>query len=60
VSRCDIDALHTHGYSDEQILEAILVVGLAKYANYVSFGLGAVPDFNVSSVVQQHSQVASP
>jgi alkylhydroperoxidase family enzyme len=60
VSRCDIDALHTHGYSDEQILEAILVVGLAKYANYVSFGLGTVPDFNVSSVVQQHSQVASP
>ena len=60
VSRRDIDALHTYGYSDEQILEAILVVGLAKYANCVSFGLGTVPDFNVSPVVQQHSQVASP
>ena len=60
VKRRDIDALRTYGFSDEQILEAILVVGLAKYANYVSFGLGTVPDFNVSPVVQQHSQVASP
>src|SRR5437867_5022503 len=34
VSRGDIDALHTYGYSDEQILEAVLVVGLAKFANF--------------------------
>ncbi len=48
VSRSDIDALHTYGYSDEQILETVVVVGLAKFANYVSFGLGTLPDFDAS------------
>jgi len=28
-----------------QILEAVMCVGLAKFANYVGFGLGTVPDF---------------
>src|SRR5712692_3357438 len=27
ISRSDIDALHTYGYSDEQILETVVVVG---------------------------------
>jgi alkylhydroperoxidase family enzyme len=48
ISRSDIDALHTYGYSDEQILETVVVVGLAKFANYVSFGLGTLPDFDAS------------
>jgi uncharacterized peroxidase-related enzyme len=46
ISRADIDALRPYGYSDEQIHEAVLVVGLAKFANYLSFGLGTVPDFD--------------
>ena len=46
VCRRDFNALHTYGYTDEQILEAVLIVGLAKYANAVAFGLGTVPDFD--------------
>ncbi len=41
----DIDDLRTYGFSDEQILEAVMCVGLAKFANCVGFGLGTVPDF---------------
>ena len=41
----DIDDLRTYGFSDQQILEAVMCVGLAKFANYVGFGLGTVPDF---------------
>jgi uncharacterized peroxidase-related enzyme len=41
----DIEALRTYGFSDQQILEAILMVGVAHFANVVSFGLGTLPDF---------------
>jgi len=45
VHKSDIDALHTYGFDDPQILEAVVVVGLAKFANFLAFGLGTVPDF---------------
>jgi uncharacterized peroxidase-related enzyme len=41
----DIEALRTYGFDDQQILETVVVVGLAKFANFVAFGLGTVPDF---------------
>jgi uncharacterized peroxidase-related enzyme len=41
----DIEILRTFGFSDQQIQEAVVVTGLARYANIVSFGLGTVPDF---------------
>ena len=50
ISRADVDALRTYGYSDEQIHETVLMVGLAKFANFVAFGLGTVPDFDNSRV----------
>ena len=50
VSRRDIDALHTYGFSDEQILETVVMVGLAKFANFIAFGLGTVPDFHSSKI----------
>jgi uncharacterized peroxidase-related enzyme len=50
ISKADIDALRTYGYTDEQIHETVLVVGLAKFANYISFGLGTVPDFDSSKI----------
>ena len=50
ISHADTDALRTYGYTDEQILEAVLMVGLAKFANFVAFGLGTVPDFDSSRV----------
>ena len=46
----DIEELRTYGFDDAHILEAILVVGLAHYANVVSFGLGTVPDFDAARV----------
>ena len=42
----DIDALRAYEYTDQQILEAVLVVGVAKFANLVAFGLGTLPDFD--------------
>lgn len=45
VSQADIEGLRTYGFTDQQILDAVLCVGLAKFANYIGFGLGTVPDF---------------
>ena len=44
----DVDRLRAVGFTDEHILEAVLMVGLAKWANCVAFGLGTVPDFENS------------
>lgn len=46
VAARDVEGLRTYGFNDEQILEAVLLTGLAKFANYVAFGLGAEPDFD--------------
>jgi uncharacterized peroxidase-related enzyme len=51
VDEDDIDGLRTYGFSDPQILETILMVGIAQFANTVSFGLGTVPDFDSSKIV---------
>ena len=59
VNRRDIDALHTYGYTDEQILETVLMVGLAKFANFVAFGLGTAPDFDPSKVVLRGAEAIS-
>ena len=53
VSRNDIESLRTFGYGDEQIMETVLLVGLAKFANFVAFGLGTVPDFDASRIQLQ-------
>jgi len=47
VTQDDIDDLKTYGFSDQQILEAVMCVGLAKFANFIGFGLGTVPDYEV-------------
>lgn len=46
----DIEILRTHGFGDQHILEMVIMVGLAKFANFVAFGLGTVPDFDTSKV----------
>lgn len=51
ISRRDIDALRTYGYTDQQILETVLTVGLAKFGNFVAFGLGTVPDFDPVNLI---------
>ena len=59
ISKSDVDALHTYGYNDEQILETVLMVGLAKFANFVSFGLGTAPDFDASKITFRPSAATS-
>jgi uncharacterized peroxidase-related enzyme len=46
INASDLEALRTYGFTEQQILEAILIVGWAKFANTVAFGLGTVPDFH--------------
>ena len=54
IAKRDIDVLRTYGYNDQQIMEAVLMVGLAKFANFVSFGLGTSPDFDPSKELLTH------
>ena len=51
IARQDIDDLRTYGFSDEQIMETVVVVGFAKFSNFVAFGLGTVPDFDSARIV---------
>ena len=63
IRKADVDDLRTYGYSDEQIHETVLMVGLAKFANFVSFGLGTVPDFDSSRIklpAEPANNTASP
>jgi uncharacterized peroxidase-related enzyme len=56
IARQDIDDLRTHGFSDEQIMEAVVVVGFAKFSNFVAFGLGTVPDFDSAKIAFGQSE----
>jgi len=49
----DIEELRAHGYTDQHILETVVMVGMAKFANFVSFGLGTEPDFDSSKIALQ-------
>jgi RNA polymerase sigma-70 factor (ECF subfamily) len=41
----DVESLRKSDFNDEQILEAVLMVGLAQLLNCVQMGLGTEPDF---------------
>lgn len=41
----DVEALRKSNFNDEQILEAVLMVGLTQFLNCIQFGLGTEPDF---------------
>jgi uncharacterized peroxidase-related enzyme len=58
VNQEDIDDLKTYGFNDQQILEAVMCVGLAKFANFVGFGLGTVPDYQVRLDLEKSKAVA--
>ena len=53
VGASDIEALRTYGFSEPQILEAVLLVAWAKFANTVAFGLGTVPDFQNRRIAEE-------
>jgi alkylhydroperoxidase family enzyme len=61
ISIADINTLRTYGYTDEQVLEAVVLVSYTKFANFLAFGLGTVPDFDSSRVsLQREAAVAAP
>jgi RNA polymerase sigma-70 factor, ECF subfamily len=41
----DVESLRKSNFNDEQILEAVLMVGLAQFLNCIQVGLGTEPDF---------------
>jgi RNA polymerase sigma-70 factor, ECF subfamily len=45
VTQAEIDGLRRHGFTDEQILESVVMTGLSSFLNTVQMGLGTVPDF---------------
>jgi len=45
VAADDVEHLRGRGFSEEQILEAVLMVGLTNLLNVVQMGLGTEPDF---------------
>ena len=59
VTAADIDTVRTYGYSDEQILETVLLVGYSKFANWVAFGLGTLPDFDSIKVQEVLASTAA-
>jgi uncharacterized peroxidase-related enzyme len=52
IDASDVEALRTYGFSEQQILEAIVTTGFAKFANVVAFGLGTVPDFQNRKIAE--------
>ncbi len=48
--RRDVEGLRTYGFTDAHVLEVVLMVGLAKFANTIAFGLGTVPDFDNAKI----------
>jgi len=46
----DVERLRAHGFSEEQILEAVLMVGLTNLLNVVQTGLGTESDFKPRAV----------
>jgi uncharacterized peroxidase-related enzyme len=58
IARRDIDALRTYGFGDAHVLEAVLMVGLARFSNIAAFGLGTVPDFAPVAIGGKDSDAA--
>src|SRR6478609_663093 len=44
VGRADLDALRGHGYTDEQVVDAVQCVGYFNFINRVLDGLGVDPE----------------
>jgi RNA polymerase sigma-70 factor, ECF subfamily len=55
----DIEALRAQGFSDEAILEAVVVTALALYRCTLSVALGPEPDFRPPNLQPKKDQAAS-
>ncbi|HVY92360.1 MAG TPA: peroxidase-related enzyme [Bryobacteraceae bacterium] len=60
MTQADIDTLRTFGFTDAQILEAIVMTGTAQFANMLSFALGTAPDFPNDGAVEAVAAHARP
>ncbi|HSE18885.1 MAG TPA: peroxidase-related enzyme [Pyrinomonadaceae bacterium] len=65
----DVESLRQSNFNDEQILEAVLMVGLTQLLNSVQAGLGTEPDFKprvtlplkeVNPAIELERQIAEP
>ena len=65
----DVESLRKSSFTDEQILEAVLMVGLTQLLNCIQMGLGTEPDFKprvtfplkeVNPVVTSERQILEP
>ena len=45
----EFEALRQHGFTDEQILEAVVMTGCINFFNILSLGLGTKPEFKPGS-----------
>jgi len=43
--RPDVETLRHHGFTEEQVLEAVVMTSLTNFLNTLQIGLGATPDF---------------
>ena len=60
IGKADVDGLKTYGFKDEHILETVVLVGLAKFANTIGFGLGTHPDFRAVDLTLRQRAAAAP
>ena len=42
----DVEQLRSHGFTDHQVLEAVVMASLTNFLNTLQMGLGTVPDFH--------------
>lgn len=52
-SQEDVNGLRAHGFTEEQILECVVVTALNNFSNFLQMGLGFEPDFEVPDAFQQ-------
>ncbi len=51
LTAADVESLRESHFTDEQILEAVLMVGLTQFLNTLQVGLGTEPDFKPRAIV---------
>ncbi len=59
-SGADLDRLRVHGFSEEQILEAVVMAALTSFLNTLQMGLGTEPDFPPARVFSDEANLFSP
>jgi RNA polymerase sigma-70 factor, ECF subfamily len=52
--REDVDRLRGHGFTEEQVLESVVMTALTNFLNTLQMGLGVEPDFKLPFVLGQN------